>query len=78
MVARMQAHRVPIVFTVPEPDYTDDYAAQFPILDAYLRREYREVTVLRSTPRYTLRVLVRRDLTPRRSDPVLDLPCFAA
>jgi hypothetical protein len=77
MIARIEAHRVPLVFTVPEPDYTDDYAAQFSLLDAFLRREYREIGVLHSGTTDALRVLVRRTVTPLRSDPVLDLPCFA-
>jgi hypothetical protein len=77
MIARMGAHRVPLVFTPPEPTYTSYYGDNFPLLAEFLRREYREAGVLRGASKYALRVMVLKRLTPLRSDPVLDLPCFA-
>jgi hypothetical protein len=77
MIARIESHRVPFVFTVPEPTYTSYYGDNFPLLDQFLRREYRDAGVIEGGGKYELRLLVLRRLAPLGSDPVLDLPCFA-
>jgi hypothetical protein len=75
---RVQAHRVPIVLTSPEPEYTEDYVSSFPLLDAFFTANYREVGTVDFGDRFLFRVLVRKGLNPVRSDPVMGLPCFAA
>ena len=78
MIERMRMHRVPVVFTAPEPDYSDDYASEFHQLDAYLRTNYQQVAVADPGTSYSLRVLVRRDLEPARSDAITGWPCFVS
>ena len=76
MIERIRTHRVPIAFTVPEPAYSDDYASEFHRLDAYLRSNYRQAAVTDPGSSDSLRVLVRRDLEPVRTDAITGLPCF--
>ena len=76
MIARIESHRVPIVLTVPDPEYTEDYVAGFPVLHQFLARDYQEAGEVDSDPHYRMRVLVRRSLPWQRHDPVVDLPCF--
>jgi hypothetical protein len=78
MLRRVQSHRVPIVLTSPEPEYTEDYVSSFPVLDAFLNDNYREVGTVDFGDRFNLRVLVRRTIKPVRDDPVMGLPCFAS
>jgi hypothetical protein len=78
MIDRIERHRVPVVFTVPEQDYRNDYEVQFGKLDAYLRAHYRQVTAAAPDTLYDLRVMVRNDLTPVRDDAITGLPCYAA
>ena len=78
MIARIEAHRVPIALTLPEPEYTESYVASFPLFDAFLRLNYREVSDLVDFGNdVQFRVLVRRELTPDGTDARLGLPCFS-
>lgn len=78
MIERLHAHRVPIVVTVPEPMYTDEYVHDFPALTAALATEYRSLGEVDLGRDRTYRVLVRGDLTPAGVYAPLGLPCFAA
>jgi hypothetical protein len=78
MIARIEARRVPIAITDPEPAYTDDYVESFPLLDTYLQKEYREIGTIDFGRGFRYRVLVRRALTPSGTYTLLGLPCFAA
>ena len=60
MIARIESHRVPIVLTAPDPEYTEDYVAGFPVLHQFLARDYQEAGEVDSDPHYRMRVLVRR------------------
>lgn len=77
MIARIEARRVPIAITDPEPAYTDDYVESFPLLDTYLQKEYRETGTIDFGRGFRYRVLVRRALTPSGTYTRLGLPCFS-
>jgi hypothetical protein len=68
---------VPIAVTVPEPEYTTDYVAGFPQVTAMLQSDYREVGTTDFGRGFRFRILARRDLTPTRSYPFNQLPCFS-
>ena len=77
ILTRIERHRVPIVLTPPEPEYSDDVARSFDALDRFLRAEYRLVGQRDFGRDRVYRVLVRRELTPVRTYLLMDLPCFA-
>jgi len=77
MIDRTVRYRVPIAVTVPEPEYTTDYVAGFPQVTAMLQSDYREVGTTDFGRGFRFRILARRDLTPTRSYPFNQLPCFS-
>ena len=77
-MTRIERHRVPIVLTPPEPEYGDDVARSFDGLDRFLRTKYRLIGERDFGRDRVYRVLVRRELTPVRTYPLMGLPCFAS
>ena len=77
MIQRIVAYRVPIVITVPEPEYTSEYVASFPALTTLLRTNYEEVDTIDFGRGFRFRVLSRRGLTPTRRYTFNGLPCFS-
>lgn len=76
VISRMTSTRVPIVVTVPEPEYSEDYKRFFPLIDAFLHQRYVEAGVvdLQNGARY--RILVQRDLPATGTDDRFGLPCY--
>jgi hypothetical protein len=77
MVERLEAQRVPIVLTEPDPIYSDDYVPSFSIVTGYLRDAYQPLATVDFGREEHYRVLTRRGVTPRSTYEPLHLPCFA-
>ena len=77
MIGRIARYRVPIVVTVPEPEYTTEYVTSFPLLTEFLGREYVEAGTPDFGRGFRFRVLTRRDLPPTRRYELDRLPCFS-
>jgi hypothetical protein len=77
MIDRIARYRVPLVITVPEPEYSTEYVAAFPLLTTLLRAEYDEVGTTDFGRGFRFRVLARRSLVPTRRYVLDRLPCFS-
>ena len=77
MIERTVRYRVPIVMTVPDPEYTTDYVRDFPRLTQMLAMDYREAGTIDFGRGFRFRVLARRDLTPTSTYQLQPLPCFS-
>jgi hypothetical protein len=76
IVQRIRARTVPIAVIEPEPLYSQQYRRDFPIVDQFLRDEYREAGIADLGGGVRFRVLARNDLQPLRTYEPLNLPCF--
>jgi hypothetical protein len=77
MIQRIVRYRVPIVITVPEPEYTSEYVAAFPALTTLLRNDYEEIATTDFGRGFRFRVLSRRNLAATRRYAFNQLPCFS-
>jgi hypothetical protein len=77
MIQRIVRYRVPIVITVPEPEYTSEYVVAFPALTTLLRTDYEEVATTDFGRGFRFRVLARRNLAATRRYAFNQLPCFS-
>jgi hypothetical protein len=77
MVDRIRRYRVPLVLTVADPEYTDDYIPSFLRLTGMLAAEYRLIDTIDFGRGFRFRVLARRDLTPTSTYRLDGLPCFS-
>ena len=77
MVDRIRRYRVPLVLTVPDPEYTDDYVPSFLRLTGFLATEYRLIDTIDFGRGFRFRVLARDDLTPTGMYGLYRLPCFS-
>jgi hypothetical protein len=74
-VERLRRQSVPIVLLETGEAYTN-FRSSFPIVNAYLDREYVVAGVRAFDERFGTTLLVRRDRTPGGTDPWLGWPCF--
>lgn len=77
MVDRIRRFRVPLVLTVADPEYTDDYIPSFSRLTGFLATEYRLIDTIDFGRGFRFRVLARHDLTPTGMYGLYRLPCFS-
>jgi hypothetical protein len=77
MVDRIRRFRVPLVLTVADPEYTDDYIPSFTRLTGFLATEYRLIDTIDFGRGFRFRVLARHDLTPTGMYGLSRLPCFS-
>lgn len=77
MIERISRYRVPIVITVPEPEYTTEYTPSFPLLTTLVSRDYREEGTVDFGRGFRFRVLSRSNLTPTRTYDLNGLPCYS-
>ncbi len=77
MIDRIGRYRVPIVITVPEPEFTTEYVASFPALTTLLRTEYREIATTDFGRGFRFRILARQGVAPTGTFPPDQLPCFS-
>jgi hypothetical protein len=77
MIDRIGRYRVPIVITVPEPEFTTEYVASFPGLTTFLRTEYREIATTDFGRGFRFRILARQGVVPTSTFPPDRLPCFS-
>jgi hypothetical protein len=77
MVERIRRFRVPLVLTVADPEYTDDYIPSLTRLTGFLATEYRLIDTIDFGRGFRFRVLARHDLTPTGMYGLSRLPCFS-
>ena len=77
MIERVTRYTVPLVITVPEPEYTTEYVRSFPLLTSFLQSNYREDGTIDFGRGFRFRVLSRRTLTPAGAFAFNQLPCFS-
>ncbi len=77
MIDRIGRYRVPIVITVPEPEFTTEYVASFPVLTTLLRTEYQEIATTDFGRGFRFRILARQGVAPTGTFPADQLPCFS-
>lgn len=77
MIDRLERGRVPIVITVPDPEFTTEYVASFPALTTRLRAEYEEMSTMDFGRGFRFRILARRNLPPTGTYEPGRLPCFS-
>ena len=75
-MSRLRQESVPIVLTEDGAIYEDDYPASFPLLHAYLQREYEEAGALDVNGGHRLRVFARRGVPPASRFGRDGWPCF--
>jgi hypothetical protein len=76
IVRRIQARDVPIAVVETEPLYSEQYRRDFPLVDQFLRDQYRDAGIADLGDGIRFRVLVKKGLTPLRTYEPLNLPCF--
>jgi hypothetical protein len=75
-VARLQRQSVPIVLTPPPPRFEEEFAADYPIVAAYLVSRYRVAGTIDAEGEPQFQVLVDRARSTGRSYAGGALPCF--
>jgi hypothetical protein len=76
IVRRIQARDVPIAVVETEPLYSEQYRRDFPLVDQFLRDQYRDAGIADLGDGIRFRVLVKKGLTALRTYDPLNLPCF--